>query len=231
MLQEIISNLDQPKQLEQLYRSNKAAFTTAFHSVYPQIQDHIAAQFWHERLSEDSETVFFGNRQDWKFVLVATFLAGCVIKLPDWLHLNTEQFFQRNITFFIFPFLSAWFYWKNRFTLQKLIFPVAAIAVAAIYINLLPAPASSDSIVLACIHLPVFLWVIFSYVYAGGQFVAPQKQIQFVRYNGDLVVMINIMAIAAAIFTAIIINLFRLIDIDISEFYTHYVAVWGGAAI
>ena len=123
MRQQILHHLEHPKELEQLYRSNKPAFRAAFYSLYPQIQDSLTAQIWFERLSEESDTVSFGNRQDWKFVFVATLLAGCVTKLPDWLHLNKEQFFQRNVTFIIFPFLSAWFYWKNRLSLRQVLFP------------------------------------------------------------------------------------------------------------
>lgn len=50
------------------------------------------------------------------------------------------------------------------------------------------------------------------------------------RYNGDLVVMSTLILIAGMILTGLTIGLFSLIGIDIADFYSKYVVVFGLAA-
>lgn len=231
MQQEILQHLNNPRQLEQLYRDRKSAFASAFREIYPQIRDTPAAAFWQERLALEQEGLSFGSLSELKFVILATFLSGCVAKIPDWLHLEQDQFFQRNLAFVIFPFLTAWFSWKHRLKLRQLLFPIGTFMAAALYINILPVRAQSDSILIACLHLPVFLWMVLNYAYSGGEVFGRQRKLEFIRFNGDLLVMMAVILLAAGIFTGIVFNLFRLIDINIETFFTGYVAVWGGAAI
>jgi hypothetical protein len=47
----IIQNLDNPKQLEKLYRKNKTAFQKDFNAIYPTIKENSTAQIWNERLN------------------------------------------------------------------------------------------------------------------------------------------------------------------------------------
>ncbi len=53
----------------------------------------------------------------------------------------------------------------------------------------------------------------------------------FLRYNGDLIVMSVIILLAGSLFSSITIGLFSIIGIDISEIYTKYVIVWGLPAV
>jgi hypothetical protein len=54
--------------------------------------------------------------------------------------------------------------------------------------------------------------------------------LEFLRYNGDLVVMTSIILIAGAIMTGITLGLFSLIKLEISQFYFDYIVIWGLAA-
>jgi hypothetical protein len=105
-----------------------------------------------------------------------------------------------------------------------------AILIAVIYINVLPDNSKSDTLILSCIHLPLFLWALLGYTFVGDSLRSYNKRLDFLRYNGDLVVMTTIILIAGAILTGITIGLFSLIKVHIQEFYFQYIVVWGLAA-
>ena len=47
MKDQILSKLDQPVELEKLYRKNKSEFKASFNAVYAEIQGKGNADFWH----------------------------------------------------------------------------------------------------------------------------------------------------------------------------------------
>src|SRR5690606_40819078 len=55
-------------------------------------------------------------------------------------------------------------------------------------------------------------------------------RLEFLRYNGDLLVMGTIIFIAGMILTAITVGLFKLIALNIEEFYFRYIGIFGLAA-
>ena len=46
MKEAIIASIDNPTELERIYRINKTGFTQAFESVYPDIRENAIAQAW-----------------------------------------------------------------------------------------------------------------------------------------------------------------------------------------
>ena len=226
MREEIMMNIDNPGQLEKLYRDNKTGFRKAFNAVYTGIAEHTVAQVWHERLNYEQEEITWGTRKELIFVLSACFIAGLIAKIPDYTQLDPEQFYTRNIAFIIFPILTAYFAWKQKINTKKLIFISAVFLVSGIYINLLPG-SKSDTLLLACIHLPLFLWAVLGYTFTGNEPGNFQRRLDFLRYNGDMIVMTGLILIAGGALTAITFNLFNLIDLKIDVFFEKYVVVWG----
>ena len=50
MKEAIIVRIDNPNELEKMYRINKTGFTQAFESAYSEIKENPIAQVWQERL-------------------------------------------------------------------------------------------------------------------------------------------------------------------------------------
>ncbi len=157
MIEEIKNNLDNPRQLEKLYRDNKMTFKRAFNHIYPEIHDKTIAQIWNERLSFENEEISWGTNNELIFVIVASLISGLIAKIPDFISITPEYFYPRNLTFVIFPFLTAYFAWKQKMQTKKVITVFIAILISVLYINLLPNDTKSDTLILACIHLPLFL--------------------------------------------------------------------------
>jgi len=231
MKEEIVNNLDNPRQLETLYQSNKTDFKRAFNLAYPGIQDKTAARIWNERLNFEHEEISFGTSNELIFVIAASFMAGLIAKIPDFAAISHDFFYPRNLAFIVFPVLAAYFAWKQNIQPERLLIISAAFLISVIYINLLPGDTESDTLILACIHLPLFLWATAGFAYVGDKLNDYQRRLDFLRYNGDLVVMATIMLIAGVALTVITLGLFELIDIKIVEFYRQYIAVWGLAAL
>jgi hypothetical protein len=228
---DILTHIDNPKQLEKLYRHDKPAFKTAFSQVYPHLSGNKLADYWNERLNYDSSEISWGSTKEVSFVIIAALLAGVMAKFPALFNINSEFFYARNAGLIIFPILTAYFIWRNSLALKTFIFPAVAFLVALAYINILPADAKSDTLLLACIHLPIFLWAVLGFAYVGDNIGSYPKRIEFLRYNGELAIMSGLILIAGAVLTAITMALFEVIGFKIEKFYTEYIAVFGLSAV
>lgn len=227
----IIDNIHQPKQLEKLYRQNKIKFQGAFNAVYPDLKENTIAQIWHERLSYDQVDFFWGKKNEFAFVVLAAFISGLIAKIPWFMGMKYEQFFSKNIGFVVFPMLLAFFSWKQNLKIKQLLLPAVSVLLSVLYINLLPDISKSNSILLACIHLPIFLWTILGYTFVGGDLSESKKKIDFLRFNGDFVVITAVIVLSGIIFTGFTMGLFEIIGIDMKTFYAEHIAIWGLAAI
>ncbi|AVR43982.1 hypothetical protein C7S20_01150 [Christiangramia fulva] len=232
MKNEIINNLDNPGSLEQLYRHNKKDFKTAFFEIYPQLEQSPIAEFWLQRLNYESETISWGSRSEIFFILVSCLIAGLLAKLPDIFGIDEEFFYSRNIGFLVFPFLIAYFFRKNKIDTKKIIILSIGTLISLLYINFLPNSIdSSDTLLLACIHLPVLLWFVLGISFTGFKRQNPQKWLEYLSFNGDLLVMSAILILAGILTTGITLGLFNLIGLQIEDFYFRYVVIFGLPAV
>ncbi len=198
--------------------------------MYPQIKGEGLADFWHERLNYESSQVNRGTGGELLFVIIASLLAGLIAKMPAFLPIDESFFYSRNIGFIAFPALSAYFAWKNKLSALKIASIAALILVCLIFINFLPDNNNSDTLVLSCIHLLLFLWSVLGFAYVGGMENRDERRLGYLKYNGDLIVMTTLILIAGLIMSGVTVGLFRLIGFDIDEFYFEYVGVLGLAA-
>jgi hypothetical protein len=228
---DILSKINDPKELEKLYQGNKVAFRKEFNLIYPELTDNRLADYWNERLSYENFEISWGSKNELIFVIIASLVAGIIAKLPALLNANPELFYQRNAGLIIFPALTAYFIWKKGLSTNKIVFAGVAFLIAAIFINLLPADNKSDTLILSCIHLPIFLWAVLGFSYVGNNIKSYPHRLDFLRYNGDLIIMTGLLVIAGGILTAITIGLFKLIGFNIQEFYFDNIVVFGLPAI
>ena len=226
MKDEILAHINNPGQLEKIYRANKQSFKRAFGSIYPQIKGNSIADCWNERLNYETNEISWGGGRDLLFVIIAALIAGLIAKLPAILHLNEEFFYSRNIGFIVFPMLTAFFAWKNQLSIGKTIFIAGATLAGIIFINTLPENKQSSTLVLSSIHLPLFLWSFLGFAFVNDQKNNVEKRLGFLSYNGDLIVMTTLIVIAGGILTGVTIGLFSLIGMNIEQFYFENIVVF-----
>ena len=227
MKNDILAHLDNPRQLEKLYRTNKELFKREFNALYPELKGNPLADFWHERLHYERDEVKWGAAAELVFVIIASLLAGIIAKLPSFLPIDEEFFYPRNVGFIIFPALTAYFAWKNKLPAGKIVFIFATTLAGLVFINSLPNVKTSNTLVLSCIHLILFLWSVLGFAFVGEKNNDVERRLGYLKYNGDLVVITTLIVIAGAILSGITIGLFELIGLDIKRFYFENIVIFG----
>ena len=228
---DIKSHIDNPVELEKLYRADKTAFKQQFNEIFHNLKEQKVLQVWNERLNYEADKISLGAKSEVKAVIQLIIIGGIMANIPNLTGINEESFFSKNASLIVFSILSSYFIWKQKIDLSKIVFPIVAIVISAIYINLIPNATNSDSSLLVRIHLPLFLWSILGYAYIGTNLKSHSKKIEFLQFNGDLIVMCAIILLSCMVFTMITFGLFELINIKIEEFYFRYFAIWWIAAV
>lgn len=231
MKENIISNINDPKELEKLFRLDSSSFKREFNLIYPEQINNQLADFWNERLNYEKRTETSGSsRSELTFVIVASLIAGILANIPDIFHIDETFFYMRNIGFIALLMTTIYFAWAGNLSKRKIIIAASAFIASAVFINLLPAKELSDTLILSCIHLPLFLWCVLGFAFTGDRLNDYQKRMDFLRYNGDLIVISTIILISGMALTAITQGLFSLIGLEIFEFYKPFVIIPGLAA-
>ena len=231
MKEAILQNIDQPEQLEKLYRKDPSAFIKSFQLIYPDYKNNQNIQFWNFRLHYKEEKISLGVKKELWFVVILAILAGVCANISNLPKVNQELFFLRNTAFLILPFLTIYFLWKQQIAVYKITIIVGIIASLAFYINMLPSAPQSSSLNLVYIHMPILLWSLLGYAYLGNQFNDNNKRVNFLKYNGDFIIMTGVIALACMVFNILTFGLFDLIGFKIAQFYMQYIAVWAIGAI
>lgn len=230
MRADIISNMDNPSQLEKLYRSNKGVFRREFNLLYPQFSDHKLAGFWNERLNYEHAEISWGTKSELIFVIITSLVAGAIMKLPEFFGISEDFFYPRNAAFIVFPLLTIYFAWKNKLEVKNMVVASLVFLVTLVFINMLPDHSESHTLILACVHLPLLLWAVLGFAFIGGEMKNVEKRLDYLNYNGDLVVITTLVLIAGGLLTGITIGLFSLIGFNIEDFYFKYIVMVGFAA-
>lgn len=228
----ISENLEQPAELEKLYRQAPEKFRSAFPVVFKEHPDLTILKVWHARLNfdmpKDKATEPDVKWKDLLLVIVISLLAGTIARFL-FTPIDEGLLQPANIVFSVLPLLSFCFLSKNRAG-KKLVLAISlSYLVALIYLNFLPVK-NSDSTILANLHLPFFLWFIVAISYSRDFSLQPRKLMEYLKYNGELLISVALILICGALLTALTIGLFLAIDINIEEFYMKNIALYGLAA-
>ena len=224
MRDKILAHLNDAATLESLYRSDKQAFRLAFFDVYTEIADRPQAAFWNERLRYKSTSVVFGRKADLLFIAATALVTAFLVKLPALFGVDEERYYPRNISFILFTALLVYFARKRQLSIKTCTAISAVLLAGALFINWLPATEDSSTFLLSCLHLPLFFWALLGFVYTGARSLSQwEKRPDFLRYNGDLIVMTSLLSSAVMALSGITMGLFSLIGLQIQEFYLEWI--------
>ncbi|NSW94400.1 MAG: DUF4153 domain-containing protein [Bacteroidales bacterium] len=233
----IKENIGNPEKLEQLYHEDKKLFVSGFEEVFPEIEGYELARFWKIRLDAENirESFWKVNLSEILIVLAACLTAGFLIKMPDIFNIRMTNiiFYERNAAIIVFLGLTIYSAWINRTSnWKKIVLILISFVIPAIYINLLPSSVVGSSAVrLAYIHLPLLMWCIYGMVFIDFDLKDKIKRLDFIRYNGDLLILSGLIAIAGGILTAVTIGLFEALEINIEEFYMKNIVIVGVVSV
>lgn len=181
--------------------------------------------------SSAQASIDWGTSKEWLVGLTLVVLSGIIAKIPYIFEIDLEWYFPRNVSLIVFPTLTAYFIWRNKLSLSYWIKAGVVALLVALYMNVLPGNGNNDTFVLACLHIPIVLWAFYGYGFTGNQWKSSSHRVQFLRHNGEMLIMGNIIFACGGLFSGITIGLFNLIGFNIEEFYFKDIAIWGMAAV
>jgi len=231
MKQKIIENINNPENLEKLYRDNKQNFSKSFADISDDYNSDLV-KFWKLRLASEKEPVFKGFlKLDLLVVILLSVVTGILVKLPEiFSQIPDEFFYSRDLAIIIFNGIILYTFWQNRiFDKSRLLIYGLIMLILTLFINFLPN-TKSDSLILSMIHIPLFLWCLFGLSFISFDYKNTEKRIEFIRFNGELLIMTGLILIAGGFLTGITLGLFSAIKIEIHEFYFKYIVVFGSVA-
>jgi hypothetical protein len=232
MTEKIKNNINNPEELEKLFRDDRKSFESGFEKIYSDIENSELVRFWKIRLDYEKASSKT-KRLLWSDILImiaACLISGFLIKIPTLFNVNLHNFlfYEKNAGTIVFLGLTIYTIWADRiFEQKKLVITILAFLIPIIYINILPSNKNSDSINLAYIHLVLLMWCTYGLVFIGFDLKDKSKRIEFIRHNGDLAIMGALILIAGGILTGITIGLFKTININIEKFYMDNVVIVG----
>ena len=163
-------------------------------------------------------------------ILVICLVAVALILIPKYAGFDpyTSMFYAKNTGLIAFAALIAYNLTVSKKTDKKWLFLLAGIFVlSALFINLLPADSKNQSVVLACIHLPLMLWCVYGIVYTSFRVRDNGKRVSFIRHNGDMAILGALLVLSGMLLAGLSIGIFSSIDIQIQRFVMDYIALCG----
>lgn len=228
----IIENLANPHELERMFRKDPDAFKTAFSQAWEQNTDSQILAVWYERLhfretvNTEKASLFQKN-----FLSMGIFAVLAGISTRILLHFAELQAITPiNLIFGILPFIAAYFVYNNP-PRKSILYTLASLfLISGVYLNTLPLE-QKDSIILAYIHLPIFLWVLLGLAFTGNEYGTGSRRLAYLKFNGEFCILYASMAISGMLLTALTMQLFRFVGMDISEFYFKNIVSFGAAGL
>jgi hypothetical protein len=179
-----------------------------------------------------------GVRNESIVVFALAVAAGVAFKVPelfglDWGTPGDEWFYMRNFSLFVFPFLTVYFVWKRRLDVRTWIWPALGFVAAAVFANVYPFEAGSDTGALTGVHLPIALWLPVGVAYAAGRWRETSGRMDFVRFSGELLIYYALIALGGGVLMGLTAGLFGAIGIDFEPVFEDWLpcAVLGAVIV
>lgn len=223
--EQILERLEDPPALEALYRSAPPAFRRALAEARQARPEDLVLRVWEARLAGVP-----GKGQDFRALFRAAAIAlacGLLVRVPA-LWLEAEWYYPRFAPLWVLLGLSLIF-WFERRDRRLLYAGLVLVLLVGGWASLLPG--SSDSVLMALLHLPILGWAFLGFVFSGPTWREAEPRVRFLRYNGELLILCSLVGLGGMVFSGITVQLFELVSPGSEEWYFSNVGVMGAAAV
>jgi hypothetical protein len=156
--------------------------------------------------------------------------AAVAIKAPALFGLELDQdsdFYVRNLSLFVLPFLTGYFAWKRRLATSTLRWLAMAFVAEGVVANVYPFTPNGFTEALTALHLPIALWLAVGIAYAGGRWSQVAGRMDFIRFSGELFIYYVLIALGGGVLTAFMVMIFQAIGIDVEPFFESWLLPCG----
>jgi hypothetical protein len=222
----ILELLDQPQELEALYRQDPQSFGDSFGQAFREVPDSTILRVWRARLEYSDPAGAADRLRTWYVVVIGLSLAA-LVRIPA-IWLGAEWYYPRLAPSLALLALAAYF-WLEHPRRRGLIAGLVMGVIAAIFTGVLPG--YTDSVVMALIHLPILVWAYLGFVFTGEAWRDAEARVRFVRYNGELLILSSLVGLGGIVFSGITVALFKLVLENPGKWYAENVGVVGAAGV
>lgn len=149
-------------------------------------------------------------------VLGLAVAAGLAVKAGlEWV---PERILTRNAGLLVLPFLVAYFAWKRNMTVRQISALAIPFVAAAVVLNVFPFVKGGSTEVIAAIHVPIVLWLVVGVAYVGGDWRSQRRRMDFVRFTGEWVVYLVLLALGGGVLVGLTAGAFGALDVDVERF-------------
>jgi hypothetical protein len=228
----ITENLTSPHELERMFRKAPKAFKKAFSHAWEQNPDSQVLAVWYERLYFN-EKVHTENtslfQKGFLTMGVLAILAGICTRIL--FHFVEQQAIAPiNLAFGVLPFIAAYFVYHHPPSKSVLYILASLFLISVVYLNLLPMN-DNDSILLAYLHLPIFLWGLIGLAFTGNEYGLGSTRLAYLKLNLEFGILYASMAFSGMLLALLTIRLFNFVGLDIEDFYFSNIVLFGAAAL
>jgi hypothetical protein len=231
----ITESREDPAELEKLYHQKPQAFAGCLSRVWEKYPESAVLRTWKERLFY---VPFLADRGKELGDLIALVLlclvAGLASKLPAlwgvdvWnMDVGAHSFYPRNFALLFMPMIAFFYAFRKKLPAALIAVMAGAFAVSLAGINLMPAIQPYETRILSMLHLPLLLWLVVGLAFTGRDWRDPAARLDFLRSTGELFIYTVLILLGGVVLTGFTLGIFRLIGIDIRNFYVSNIAVVG----
>ena len=156
--------------------------------------------------------------------------AALAVKVPALFGTGFDDatgFYGRFFALLVLPFLAAYFLVRRRASMATVGIVAAPFALAAIVLAAYPFEPDGATLVLASLHAAVALWIVTGIAYVNGRVRSSRARMDFVRFTGEWVVYLALIALGGGVLIALTLGVFSAIDVDASWFVEEWMLPCG----
>ncbi|MGZ8795582.1 MAG: permease prefix domain 1-containing protein [Gaiellaceae bacterium] len=144
---------------------------------------------------------------------VAIQVARLAADVPD----EEPNWFFRNLSLFVLPFLAGYFARRRGIDARGWALTAAPFALAALVVNLYPWDTDSATEPLVALHLPVVLWFTVAFPYMGGTLRSHERRMDFVRFTGEWFIYYVLIALGGGVLMGLTAAIFEPTGVDVDQ--------------
>lgn len=157
-------------------------------------------------------------------------LAAVAVKVPALFGLSFSEdgaFYGRNLVLLVLPFLAVFFLVRRRASTRTTALVAASFALAAVVINGFPFAEGAGTLFLTVAHAAVALWLVVGIAYVGGDWRSGRARMDFVRFTGEWVVYLALIALGGGVLVSLTTGVFGAIGVGVSGFVVEWLVPCG----
>jgi len=225
----ILELIDDPDGLERLYREHRQGFAVACRQVLAERPDSVLLRAWRARLEYEAAPQEKTSGAQVLLLVLLCLLAGSLYMIPEWTSVTEFAFFPRYAALVPFAAMGTFTLqargWPRGTTLAALVLTLALSG----YMGIVPS-SYDDTYILACLHLPFFLWCVYGLIRMGEAWRDTAARIEYIRFFGEMIIHAGLLFIGGGILLLLAGGLVEVLGLPISWVHD-YMALYGLAAI